>query len=103
MISALDALALVLAVSGTFFFCAGAVGLVRLPDVYSRLHALSKADNLGLGMVVLACMLLADSWLAVAKLALIWFFILVASSCLCILIAREAYRHRIPLRSEEDP
>ena len=60
--SLVDFLALVLATLGTFFFCAGAIGLVRLPDVYSRLHALSKADNLGLGLIVIALMLLADSW-----------------------------------------
>lgn len=98
----MDGLALTLAVVGTFFFCAGAIGLVRLPDVYSRLHALTKADNLGLGLIVIASMLLADSWLDVIKLALVWLFILVASSCLCILIAREAYRHKVPAKGRDE-
>ena len=96
MLPLLDMLALVLAVAGTFFFCAGAIGLVRLPDVYSRLHALSKADNLGLGLIVVATMLRADSWLVVVKLGLIGALILLASSCLSVLIAREAYRHNVP-------
>ena len=44
----------VLAVSaGAFFFIAGTVGLLRFPDTLTRLHALTKADNLGLGLVVL--------------------------------------------------
>ena len=98
--SLVDCLALVLAVVGTFFFCAGAIGLVRLPDVYSRLHALTKADNLGLGLIVIASMLHADSTLAIIKLALVWLCILVASSCLCILIAREAFRHDVPTRGK---
>jgi len=34
-----------------FFFLAGTVGLLRFPDVHSRLHALTKADNLGLGLL----------------------------------------------------
>jgi multicomponent Na+:H+ antiporter subunit G len=35
--------------AGAFFFLAGSVGLLRFPDALSRLHALTKADNLGLG------------------------------------------------------
>ncbi len=99
--SPVDILSFALASAGTFFFFAGAVGLVRLPDVYSRLHALSKADNLGLGLVIVAAMLQAESWLAVFKLGLIWAFILVASSCLCVLIAREAFRQNIPAVGED--
>ena len=101
--SSLDLLALCLAVAGTFFFCAGAIGLVRLPDIYSRLHALTKADNLGLGLIVIALMLLADTPLEVIKLALTWLFILIASSCLCVLIAREAYRHEASPGDKEEP
>ena len=44
----------VLAISmGALFFLAGTVGLLRFPDALTRLHALTKADNLGLGLVVL--------------------------------------------------
>jgi multicomponent Na+:H+ antiporter subunit G len=101
--SLLDGVALGLAAAGTFFFCAGAIGLVRLPDVYSRLHALTKADNLGLGLIVIAVMLQSGTWQEVIKLGLIWLFILIASSCLCILIARTAYRHKVPARGSDKP
>ena len=100
MTALLHTVSLLLAVAGTFFFCAGAVGLWRLPDIYSRLHALTKADNVGLGLIVLALVLRADSWIDMLKLGLIWIFILVASSCLSLLIAREAYRHGVPLQGE---
>lgn len=50
---ALDALTVVAVSLGAFFFLAGTVGLLRFPDTLTRLHALTKADNLGLGLVVL--------------------------------------------------
>jgi multicomponent Na+:H+ antiporter subunit G len=52
---------------GGFFFLAGTVGLVRFPDALTRLHALTKADNLGLGLVVIGLLPRAGS-LLVAQL-----------------------------------
>ena len=46
---ALNGLTIVAVCAGAFFFLAGTVGLLRFPDALSRLHALTKADNLGLG------------------------------------------------------
>ena len=48
----LDAFTAVLVVAGAFLFMAGTVGLLRFPDKLSRLHALTKVDNLGLGLIV---------------------------------------------------
>ena len=48
----IDILSSLLIVAGLFFFLAGSIGLLRLPDLYSRLHALTKADNLGLGLLI---------------------------------------------------
>lgn len=39
--------------AGVVFFTAGTIGLIRFPDTRSRLHALTKADNLGLSLVLL--------------------------------------------------
>jgi multicomponent Na+:H+ antiporter subunit G len=75
-----------------FFFVAGTVGLLRFPDLYTRLHALTKADNVGLGLTVLALALQADSVSELVKLALIWLLILAASTTVCFLVAHEAYR-----------
>ena len=58
--------------AGAFFFFAGTVGLLRFPDVYTRLHALTKADNVGLGLMMLGLALQADSWAVAGKLLLIW-------------------------------
>jgi multicomponent Na+:H+ antiporter subunit G len=86
----IDLTSLLLLVAGSFFFLAGTLGLLRFPDVYTRLHALTKADNVGLGLVVAALMLQAGSWAIAGKLLLIWLLVLVASSVACHLVARTA-------------
>lgn len=83
---------LVLLLAATWFFTSGTIGLLRFPDLYCRLHALTKADNVGLGLTVAATALQADDWMTVVKLALIWLLALVASACVCVLIANEAHR-----------
>lgn len=76
--------------AGVPFFLSGTVGLLRFPDIYTRLHALTKADNVGLGMIILGLALQASSWYNVAKLLLIWILVLVASSASCHIVARRA-------------
>ena len=81
----------VLAVSaGAFFFMAGTVGLVRFPDTLSRVHALSKADNLGLGLVVLGLLFQAEGMLEALKIAIVWLLTLLAGATVSQLIARTA-------------
>ena len=75
---------------GTFFFIAGSAGVLRFPDVYTRLHALTKADNLGLGFVVLGLSLRADSWVVVAKLVLTWSLVIAAGATASHLVAEAA-------------
>lgn len=86
--SAIDLLVLVLLLLGGFFFMAGTVGLLRFPDLYCRLHALTKADNLGLGLICLALALRAGSPYAAGQLLLIWLLALLASTVSAHLIAR---------------
>ncbi len=75
---------------GLYFFVAGTAGLLRFPDTFSRLHALTKADNLGLGCVALGVALQATHWSAVLKLALIWVLVLLAAGTVAQLVARAA-------------
>ena len=65
---ALDLFSILAIGAGVFFFFAGTVALVRFPNSLSRLHALTKADNLGLGLVVLGLLPRAASPLAALKL-----------------------------------
>ena len=86
----LDWLSLALLSAGAFFFLAGTVGLLRFPDVYCRLHALAKADNLGLGCVLAGLALQAESTAVALKLILIWPLVLAASAGVGYAIARRA-------------
>lgn len=86
---------IILLLAGAAFFLAGTVGLLRFPDVYTRLHALTKADNVGLGLVMAGLALQAGSWAATGKMALIWFLVLLASAIGAHLVARGALRRGI--------
>jgi multicomponent Na+:H+ antiporter subunit G len=74
--------------TGAFFFLAGTVGLLRFPDTLTRLHALTKADNLGLGFVVLGLLPQTGSLRDGLKLISIWMFVLLAGATVSQLIAR---------------
>lgn len=77
---------------GLFFFTAGSVGLLRLPDLHSRLHALTKADNLGLGLLATGVALLVGSLATALKLFLVWLLVMAASAASAHLIAQHALR-----------
>lgn len=85
-----DVATAVLAVAGCAFFAAGTVGLLRFPDLHSRLHALTKADNLGLGLVLAAVAFQAESVAIAGKLALIWVLALFAAATSSHLLAADA-------------
>ncbi len=94
-----DGLSLGLIGVGLIFFIAGTAGLLRFPDTLSRLHALTEADNAGLGLVVAGLALQADSLAAVFKLILVWILVLMASTTACQLVAAYATRTE---RAEDD-
>lgn len=75
-------------VIGGLFFLAGTVGILRFPDTQSRLHALTKADTLGLGFTALGLALISGSIAIAIKLLFIWIVALTASSAVCYLIAQ---------------
>jgi multicomponent Na+:H+ antiporter subunit G len=79
-------------IAGAFFFLAGTVGLLRFPDSLTRLHALTKADNLGLGLVMLGLLPHVDSVAVGLKLACIWLLVLLSGATASQLIARTLRR-----------
>ncbi|PWD52423.1 Na+/H+ antiporter subunit G [Serinibacter arcticus] len=93
MTVAADVLVVTLLAVGTLFVVVGTVGLLRFPDLATRLHAVAKADNLGLGLIVAALTLHAvagggDGWGVAAKLVLIWLLALLATAANSHLLAR---------------
>ena len=92
----LQAMSILLILVGTLFFLAGTLGLLRFPDIYTRLHALTKADNVGLGFVVFGLVLQADSLTSALLLILIWLLVMLAGASGGQLVAEAALRHDIP-------
>ena len=96
MTAALTVLSIVAISAGAFFFLAGTVGLLRFPDTLTRLHALTKADNLALGLVVLGLIPRATGLANALKLVCIWLLILLGSATVSQLIARAVRSERPP-------
>ncbi len=90
MSSVADIFTVIAVSAGAFFFMAGTVGLLRFPDALTRLHALTKADNLGLGLVVLGLMPRAEGPLAALKLTSVWLLVLFTGATVSQLIAKAA-------------
>ncbi len=80
MTQALDILTVVAVSLGVLFFLAGTLGLLRFPDTLTRLHALTKADNLGLGLIVLGLLPQVSSPLGWIGLIAVWLLALLAGA-----------------------
>jgi multicomponent Na+:H+ antiporter subunit G len=89
---ALDLFTVLTVTAGAFFFLAGTVGLLRFPDALTRLHALTKADNLGLGLIVLGLLAQADGVLPAVKLIAVWLLAQLAGATVTQLVARAVRR-----------
>jgi multicomponent Na+:H+ antiporter subunit G len=75
---------------GMFFFLAGTVGLLRFPDTLTRLHALTKADNLGFGLIVLGLLPQSPDVASGLKLVVVWLLVQLAGASASQLIAQFA-------------
>jgi multicomponent Na+:H+ antiporter subunit G len=99
----IDALSWVCLVSGGLFCIVGALGLVRMPDFYTRMHAASVIETLGAGFILLGLLLQAGLTLVAAKLFFIGVLILFASPTATHALARAAMvRGLKPLLAKEE-
>lgn len=94
MSAAGDLLTVVAVPAGVVFFVAGTAGLLRFPDVHTRLHAMTKADNLGLGLIVLGLLPQAGELGPALKMLLVWGLSLLAAATVTQLVARYAMARR---------
>jgi len=93
----IDFVAGTLLIIGAFFALVASVGLIRLPDVYSRMHAASKAGTVGSGLMMVALAVTAeDSGTTIRAFAGLTFFIMTAPIA-AHLLARAAYKVGYPL------
>lgn len=93
-----------LIVTGAFFLLVGAIGLIRLPDFYMRLHAPTKASTLGVGGVLLASLLLsaAEGRPGIPEL-LITLFVFITAPVSANLLAQAALHLGLPSRAPVPP
>jgi multicomponent Na+:H+ antiporter subunit G len=89
---AIDILSIVLVSAGAFFFLAGTAGLLRFPDTLTRLHALTKVDNLGLGLIVAGLLPQVDGPLSALKLISVWILVQLSGAIVSQLIAQGIQR-----------
>lgn len=86
----LDLLTWVFLISGAFFSLVGGVGIIRLPEFFSRLHGGGITDTLGAGLIITGLLFQGGLILTTAKLLMILFFLLITSPTSCHALARSA-------------
>lgn len=91
----LDSLSWVCMLLGAFFVITGAVGLLRFPDFFTRLHAVAVADTMGAGLVLLGLMLQSGLSLTTVKLLLIFYFVIFTGPTATHAVAEAAVRARL--------
>lgn len=77
-------------IAGSFFCLVGALGLIRMPDFYTRMHAASVTDTLGAGLILLGLMVKAGLTLVTAKLIMLGLLIFFTSPAASHALARAA-------------
>jgi multicomponent Na+:H+ antiporter subunit G len=87
---ALDIASWILIALGATAALTGGVGILRLPDVYTRMHAAGITDTAGAGLFVAAMILQAPDWLVAVKLALILVFLYFTSPTSTFALAHAA-------------
>lgn len=96
MIDLTSVLTIIFVVAGIFFLLVGSIGAVRLPDFYSRTHATSKSDTLGMMLIIVGLIIFEGLTLNSGKLFLVLLFILLANPIGAHALARAAYEYGLP-------
>ena len=99
----LDVFTIAVAGLGVFFFFAGSLGVLRFPDVFTRMHALTKADNVGLGLIVLGLLPQVNSVFDGVQLLITWFMVMIAGAVGTFLIANYALKQEFAPVSKGSP
>jgi len=89
---------------GAFFLLVGSIGLIRLPDFYSRAHATGKSDTLGIMLIISGLVLYEGLTLNSVKLVLIIIFVALTNPTATNALTRAAYGFRLrPWFKEDHP
>ncbi len=86
---------------GLFFIVVGTIGVIRMPDVYTRLHAAGMTDTMGAGLMLIGLSFQAGFTLVMVRLLLIWGFLLFTSPIATFALSRAALKGAVaPIRVE---
>jgi multicomponent Na+:H+ antiporter subunit G len=96
-----DLVTLALFLIGIFFFTVGTVGILRLPDVFTRMHATTKSDTLGASSILIGFAIYSGDFFIIAKLILIIFFVVIATPSAAHAIAKASYLSGEPFFDEK--
>ncbi len=91
----LDVLSWISILAGLFFILVGSIGLIRFPDVYTRLHAAGMTDTMGAGLVLIGLSFQAGLTLITVRLLMIWAFLLFTSPIATHALARAALHGKV--------
>jgi multicomponent Na+:H+ antiporter subunit G len=86
-----DIVVVIFLFGGLFFLTVGVIGMIRLPDVYNRLHALGKCDTLGSGLIILGMIFLVPGMTNIVKLLLMGILTFTINPVITHLITKTAY------------
>ena len=100
----LDVLSWVCLLGGAVFLLVGAIGLLRFPDFYTRLHAVSVCDTMGAGLVLIGLMLQGGLSLVTVKLLLIFYFMMFSGPTAVHALAGAALQGKLkPVVEKREP
>ncbi len=90
MSAVLDMISWALLLAGSFFVFIGAVGLLRFPEFFTRMHGAGVTDTLGAGLMLAGMLLQSGHWIVAAKLFLIFLFLMVTGPTATHALAKAA-------------
>ena len=94
-----DLLSWISILGGLFFIVVGSIGVLRFPDVYTRLHAAGMTDTMGAGLVLVGLSFQEGLTLITVRLLMIWAFLLFTSPIATHALARAALHGKVePIR-----
>jgi multicomponent Na+:H+ antiporter subunit G len=99
---ALEIISWVCLIGGAIFCLIGAIGIIRLPDIYCRMHGGGIIDTLGIGLIFIGLLLQVPDWITGAKLGLILVFIFFTSPTTTYALARAAIYGGVEPLQEKD-
>ncbi len=91
MIDAATVILALLFIAGSFFLIVGAIGIIRFPDFYTRMHPAGKCDTLGQALILLGLIIYEGASFISIKMLFIIIFIFVATPTATHAIAKAAY------------